>query len=86
MKVVVAASFAVALAAVPVAPLIAHHSFAAEFAADVPYVLVVVDLGAGVRAMGRLRPPANPALGLPVRIGFEPDAAGDPRPVFTATT
>jgi uncharacterized OB-fold protein len=63
---------------------VAHHAFSAETAGDVPYVLVTVDLGGGVRALGRLAAPAQPALGLAVRIGFAPDAAGEPRPVFTA--
>lgn len=62
---------------------VAHHAFSPDTASDVPYVLVTVDLGDGVRALGRLAAPAQPALGLAVRIGFTPDAAGEPRPVFT---
>jgi uncharacterized OB-fold protein len=64
---------------------VAHHAFAPELSAEVPYVLVTVDLGDGLRALGRLVPPAQPTSGLPVRIGFEPDAAGQPRPCFTTT-
>ena len=63
---------------------VAHHAFSPETVGDVPYVLVTVDLGHGVRALGRLVPPAQPTLGLPVQIGFEPDGAGEPRPVFHA--
>ena len=62
---------------------VAHHAFAADVAGEVPYTLVTVDLGEGIRALGRLAPPAVPAVGLPVRIGFEPGDGGLPRPVFT---
>jgi uncharacterized OB-fold protein len=61
---------------------VAHQAFSPDVADDLPYVLVTVDLGDGMRALGRLRPPAAPATGLPVRMRFEPDAAGSPRPVF----
>ena len=63
---------------------VAHHAFSPDTVGDVPYVLVTVDLGDGVRALGRLAPPAQPVLGLPVRIAFEPDATGEPRPLFHA--
>lgn len=64
---------------------VAHHAFAPELADDVPYVLATVDLGAGVRALGRLRG-AEPAIGLPVRLAFAPDSRGDPMPVFFPAT
>ncbi|MGQ0631876.1 MAG: Zn-ribbon domain-containing OB-fold protein [Sporichthyaceae bacterium] len=60
---------------------VAHHSFDPAMANDVPYVLVTVDLGDGMRALGRLRD-AEPALDLPVRLAFEPDANGEPMPTF----
>ena len=61
---------------------VAHQAFAPDVG-ELPYTLVTVDLGEGMRALGRLHG-AQPALGLPVQIGFEPDPAGAPRPVFTA--
>ena len=64
---------------------VAHHAFSADVAGEVPYTLVTVDLGDGLRALGRLAPPAVPAVGLPVRVGFEAGADGEPRPVFSAT-
>jgi uncharacterized OB-fold protein len=60
---------------------VAHHAFAPEFAGELPYVLATVDLGQGMRALGRLRG-AEPAVDLPVRLRFEPDGHGDPMPVF----
>ena len=41
---------------------------------------MTVDLGEGLRALGRLPPPAVPVVGLPVRMAFEPGADGAPRP------
>jgi uncharacterized OB-fold protein len=61
---------------------VAHHAFSPETAGDLPYTLVTVDLGNGVRALGRLAAPAQPALGLPVRLEFTTDSAGEPVPVF----
>ena len=53
---------------------VCHHVFHPGFAADVPYVLVTVDLQEGVRALGRWR--GGPlAIGVPVRGRFE--ALGD---------
>ncbi len=63
---------------------VAHHAFSAETKGEVPYTLVTVDLGEGMRAIGRLVPPAVPALGLPVRMRFEPGPDGAPRPLFAA--
>ena len=63
---------------------VAQHAFSPDTAGEVPYTLVTVDLGEGLRALGRLAPPAEPAIGLPVRMGFEPGPDGAPRPVFTA--
>ena len=58
---------------------VCHHVFHPGFAADVPYVLVTVDLQEGVRALGRWR--GGPlALGLPVRGRFE--LAGDVPDLF----
>ena len=62
---------------------VAHHAFSADTAGEVPYTLVTVDLGEGLRALGRLAPPAVAAVGLPVCVGFEPGADGEPRLVFT---
>lgn len=63
---------------------VAHHAFTPETVGELPYTLVTVDLGAGMRALGRLTPPTVPAVGLPVRLSFEPGPGGAPRPVFTA--
>lgn len=63
---------------------VTHHAFSPDVAGELPYTLVTVDLGDGVRALGRLAAPAQPAVDLPVRISFVADAAGDPMPVFSA--
>ncbi|HEY2207054.1 MAG TPA: OB-fold domain-containing protein [Pseudonocardia sp.] len=60
---------------------VAHHPFDPAVADEVPYVLLTVDMAEGVRVLGRLRG-AEPSTGLPVRITFEADADGAPRPVF----
>jgi uncharacterized protein len=69
---------------------ITEHAFDPSVADEVPYVLVTVDMAAGVRVLGRFRSGEEPALlaggqlraGLPVRLAFEPDPAGQPMPVF----
>lgn len=60
---------------------VAHHPFAPEYADDVPYVLATVDLGEGIRALGRLQ--GEPSVGLAVQVSFAPDAHGEPMPVLT---
>ena len=53
---------------------VAHHAFHPAFAAELPYILVTVDLDEGVRALGRWRSNlANSAMsiGLPVQGRFE---------------
>jgi uncharacterized protein len=66
---------------------VTEHAFDPAMAADVPYTLITVDMAAGVRMLGRFRggggSAARPHEGLPVRLTFEPDPAGRPRPVFT---
>lgn len=49
---------------------VCHHVFHPGFAADVPYVLVTVDLEEGVRALGRWTG-SRPALDLAVQGRFE---------------
>jgi uncharacterized protein len=65
---------------------VTEHAFDPAIAADVPYTLVTVDMTAGVRMLGRLRDGGGTAgpirEGLPVRLTFESDAAGQPMPVF----
>ena len=61
---------------------VTHHVFAPEFADDVPYTLVTVDMREGVRVLGRLDGDVDPALDLPVRIGFRPGIDGVPVPHF----
>ena len=51
---------------------ITHHIFHRAFAAEVPYVLVTVDLYEGVRALGRWDG-GHLALGMPVRSRFHVD-------------
>lgn len=64
---------------------IAHHAFHPAFAAEVPYVLVTVDLEEGVRSLGRLQKDSSIWLDMPVRVTFEQTAEGTPLPVFIAT-
>lgn len=63
---------------------ISHHPFAPEFADQVPYTLLTVDLDEGVRALGRLigNPPLR--IGLPVAIEFRPGEDGRPLPWFAS--
>jgi uncharacterized protein len=49
---------------------VCHHVFHPGFAADVPYVLVTVDLDEGVRALGRWTG-SRQAIGMPVQGRFE---------------
>lgn len=60
---------------------VAHHAFHGGFAEELPYVLAVVDLEEGVRAMGRLRgvPAGDIRIGLPVQFTVE-----EHLPVFVA--
>jgi hypothetical protein len=64
---------------------VAHHAFHPGFVGDLPYVLAIVDLEEGVRALGRLRdvPPAEIRIGLPVQFAVEQRADGLALPVFT---
>lgn len=66
---------------------VAHHAFHPAFRDDLPYTLVTVDLEEGVRALGRLDTADQHrlCLGLPVQLRFEPNSAGTPLPMFTAT-
>ncbi len=59
-----------------------HHAFHPGFAAELPYVLVTVDLAEGVRALGRWRG-AGLAIGGPVQAHFEQRAEG-PELYFTS--
>jgi uncharacterized OB-fold protein len=63
---------------------VAHHAFHPGFVADLPYVLAVVDLEEGVRAMGRLRgiDPAEIRIGLPVEFTVEQRDDGVALPAF----
>ena len=54
----------------------AHHAFHPAFAAEVPYLLVTVDLDEGVRALGRWRGDAAMVIGLPVQGAFEAREGG----------
>lgn len=63
---------------------VAHHPFHPGFKAELPYVLVTVDLDEGVRMQAQLRGVAQERLklGLPVRIAFEAATAAFTLPVF----
>lgn len=52
---------------------VTHHVFHRAFTADVPYVLLTVDLSEGVRALGRWDSDHTLAIGLPVRACFHLD-------------
>ena len=55
---------------------VAHHAFHPAFKAELPYVLVTVDLDEGVRALGRWRGTPALSLGQPVQGGFEAREGG----------
>lgn len=55
---------------------VAHHAFHPAFAAELPYVLVTVDLKEGVRALGRWGAQVTPSLAMRVRSRFESRADG----------
>ena len=63
---------------------IAHHAFHPGFIGELPYVLVVVDLEEGVRALGRLRGVPSPEIriGLPVQLTVEQRDDGLALPAF----
>jgi uncharacterized OB-fold protein len=52
---------------------VAHHPFHPGFKAELPYVLVTVDLEEGVRMIAQLRgvSPDAISIGLPVEVAFE---------------
>lgn len=61
---------------------VVHRAPIEAFKADVPYVLAIVELEEGVRAMMNVRTDAPEAvrIGLPVQVFFEPAANGPPLP------
>src|ERR1700749_3858858 len=61
---------------------VAHHAFDPSIAADVPYVLLTVDMAEGVRVRGRWHGPDDLRIDRPVRLTFEQGPDGAPRPVF----
>ena len=63
---------------------VAHHAFNPGFKAELPYVLVTVDLDEGVRLQAPLRGVADKAIriGLPVRVTFERANEGLTLPAF----
>jgi uncharacterized OB-fold protein len=63
---------------------VAHHPFHPGFKEDLPYVLVVVDLEEGVRALGRLHGGAGEEmrLGLPVQLSVLRRPDGVTLPAF----
>ena len=63
---------------------IAHHAFLPSLKEDLPYVLVVVDLEAGVRALGRLTGVLDTdiQIGLPVQFTAQVRADGLALPAF----
>ena len=65
---------------------IAHHPFHPGFKAELPYVLVTVDLDEGVRMQAQLRggEVGQLHIGLPVKIAFEIATKDLTLPVFVA--
>lgn len=63
---------------------ITHHPFHSAYKAELPYVLVTVDLEEGVRMQARLHAPVDTPLkiGLPVRVVFEAAKPGLTLPAF----
>jgi uncharacterized OB-fold protein len=63
---------------------VAHHAFHAGFADELPYIVAIVDLEEGVRAMGRLRnvPAREIRIGLPVQFVAEEREDGVTLPAF----
>lgn len=55
---------------------VAYHAFHPAFAAELPYILVTVDLEEGVRALGRWRGDASLSLGQAVQGVFEAREGG----------
>lgn len=65
---------------------VAHHAFDPSVTDEVPYVLATVDLIEGVRLLARFKSFDPPSLGLEVRVQFESDSNGHPRPVVVPAT
>jgi uncharacterized OB-fold protein len=67
---------------------IAHHAFSPGFKAEVPYVLVTVDLEEGVRMQAPLRgvKETDIKIGLPVRVTFERPKADLTTPAFVSNS
>lgn len=65
---------------------ITHHAFHPGFKAELPYVLVTVDLDEGVRVQAPLRgvEASDLRIGLPVRVVFEIAKEGLTLPAFVA--
>lgn len=64
---------------------VAHHAFAADLPAELPYTVLTVDLPSGVRVLGLLEGCAEPRIGMPVRLRFEQRGSpGSPIPIFTS--
>ena len=63
---------------------IAHHAFHPGFKAELPYILVTVDLAEGVRMQAQLRGSKADVLkiGLPVKVAYELAAKDLTLPVF----
>lgn len=59
---------------------VVHRAPLEAFKADVPYVIAIVELEEGVRAMMNLlgTDPATVGIGMPVEISFEATAEGQP--------
>ena len=66
---------------------VSHHAFHPGFAGELPYILAIVDLEEGVRAMGRLGgvSPGEIRIGLAVRFSAEQRDDGLALPHFLPT-
>jgi uncharacterized OB-fold protein len=61
---------------------VTHYAFHPGFKADLPYLLLTVDLEEGVRMTAQGRGIDTPSIGLPVRVVFDPVADDLTLPVF----
>lgn len=66
---------------------ISHHAFHPGFKADLPYILVTVDLAEGVRMQAQLHgtDASKLEIGMPVKVAFEAATRDLVLPVFVAS-
>ena len=68
---------------------VAHHAFAPDLPAELPYTIATVTMTTGVRVLGILRLDGPPQVGQGVTLTFEatgPEGRDRPIPVFAPTS